>query len=184
VQVGSIVFGTTYLGAEWRNIVSDIIVHTNFRKLNANNFLGGVGEYRNDCAMMKIEPVTNANLTPAVLNANGSIPVNGEILIVTAYGRISASGQYDASPGLRRTGQLAENTNCTFAFKSFQTSVSFCTSGPNRDLCEGTYTLCRATVCFIAVVAIASCSMTDGLLTFPRPQRAITVRHWSTPPIR
>ena len=132
-MVGSIILGDTYGGAEWRNIVSDIIVHPKFSELDVT-FIAR--QYVNDFAMMKIEAVTNANLTPAVLNSVATLPTMNQNLVAMGYGRIAAYGLYEPSYGLRSVTLVANNTDCP-KFQAYLPRTSFCAQATGRDVCEG-----------------------------------------------
>ena len=131
-MVGSFLLSNTYGGAEFRNIVSDIIVHPKYKKISTFQ-----DEYTYDFAMMKIEAVTLPNLVPVVLNADESNPQLNQSLTTVGYGRISASGSYAHSPELRKT-TLKAGGDCDYAFsESYNSNVSLCALAPKTDACQG-----------------------------------------------
>ena len=133
-MVGSIILSNPYLGAEWRNIVSDIIVHPKVKTACDNDTY--TAEYTYDFAMMKIKAVSLPNLIPVVLNSDGTKPIINENLVAMGYGRISDAGDYAPSPGLRKATFRAVR-NCGKLRDSYDPAISLCGQAPNKDPCLG-----------------------------------------------
>ena len=132
-MVGSTILSNTYLGAEWRNITSDIIVHPRYKLLARTRV---VEEHEYDFAMMKIEAVTLPNLTPVALNSDDSQPLDNQNLTMVGYGKISSTENYAPSTGLRKTTMQGDN-ECS-AFSSYNAPLSLCAQSPSSDACSGT----------------------------------------------